>query len=168
MTSVTQGGSMLKPKMITENSGKLMDRFIQGLNGIQSGGPMPRWQEELILECHSKNSQIPLLHAELPHKFLILNSNRWQWEGVRNVWSMHCSHCSRSSSNQHFGEYLGWGLHLTFVLDWHNQPYLPASIFLFPLQYFFTTYMIQSCTFLPFSCVKFSANNTLHSDYTRL
>lgn len=29
---------MLRPKMSTENSGKLMDRFVQGLNGIQSGG----------------------------------------------------------------------------------------------------------------------------------
>lgn len=134
-------------------------------------GSMPRWQEGFVLECHSKNSQsqiLLLLHAELPHKFLILNSNRWQWEGVRNMWSMHCFHCSRSSSNQHLGEYLGWGLHLTFVLDRHNQLYLPASLFLLPLQYFFTTSMIQLCTFLPFSCVKFSANNALYSDYTLL
>lgn len=90
-----------------------------------------------------------LLYAELPHKFLILNSNRWQWEGVRNVWSMICSHCSRSSSNQHFGEYLHWGLHLTFVLDWFNQPCLPY-------------------TFLPFSWVKISGSNALNSDDTLL
>lgn len=165
MALVTQGSSMLRPKMRTENSGKLRDRLIQGLNRVQSGGVHAKMAGGALPWMSLKKlSQISLLlHAELPHRFLILNSNRWQW-GVRNVWSMHCSHCSRSSSNQQLGEYLGWGLHLTFVLDWHNWLYLPASLFLLPLQDFFTTSTTQSCTFLPFICVKFSANNALHSE----
>lgn len=44
-------------------------------------GSTLRQQEELVLECHSETvSQILillLLHAELPHRFLIPNGNRW-------------------------------------------------------------------------------------------
>lgn len=148
-----------------------MDRFVQGLNGIQSGGIHTKTAGGTCPWMPLKNSQSDIDIIIACRTATQVSDTEWQ-----QVIMSRCKKCMKYAlfplfqiiQQSVFWRILTLGLNLTFMIDWCNQLYLPASLFLLPLQYFFHSFHDCHVHFFLFLVGNFLLTMPLYSDYTLL